>query len=157
MGSPGTPVQAVLGWPQAQERGTRPRGSVPVHPDPPTCTHQGRVRGVATALGPHNLQGLENGGGRVSGYPHAVLTDLWGEELGRGESRQGPQDPLGHAPKITWTPGPGDTGGPAWCQESSATAPRPAPQPWASGFRHLPRRAGLVDVHSPAAIRAAFA
>ena len=115
------------GWPQSPlGAGTGP----PAH-----RTHQGRVRGVATALGPHDLQGLEDGGGRVGGYPHAVLPDLWGEEWGRGESRQGPQDPLGRAPKITWTPGPGDLGGPAWCRSPLQLRPAPlrSPGPRGSG------------------------
>lgn len=125
-------------------------------PDPPTRTHQGWVRGVATALGPHDLQGLENGGGRVGGYPHAVLTDLWGEGWGRGESGEGPQDPLGRAPEVTWAPGPGARVAPR-CVGVLQLCPCPAPQPRASGFRHPQLRAGLVSADSPAAMRAALA
>lgn len=43
---------------------------------------QRRVRGVATALGPHDLQGLKDGGRSISGNPHAVLPNL-GRNPGR--------------------------------------------------------------------------
>lgn len=78
--------------------------------------HQRRVRGVATALGPHDLQGLKDGGRSISGNPHAVLPNLWGKKE-QSEGHKGRQSSALQGP--TRAPGPppqqGVQGAPARC------------------------------------------
>lgn len=125
-------------------------------PQPASQAHQGRVRGVAAALGPHHFQGLENGGRGVGGDPHAVLTHFWGgkgrrqshrETAGhpapRPEPRTRPPQPASHSHTASPRAAERPLVYPTWPEGVQSTSPllltpcRPRPQ---HGFPRAPPR-----------------
>lgn len=129
------PHRSVPWLPRGRPHGPPRPNPTPRNPE----AHQGRIRGVAAALGPHDFQRLENRGRGVGGNPHALLTDLWAERTGAvrdqpAQPRPGAASCSESSPPLTSQHQP-VLGAPLGAGIGGATPPPMVPHPAANDRR----------------------